>query len=315
MVISWCAFAMLMTHRYTFTRKSTKFQSSKAWLKTALATPTVGLQAIGYDSIRTRRKWCGVCRWEEQVLLISHHSPLVTQQISIKRRLWPWCATSRLELTFQLPIKSVRSFAVATTIIATSDNSIISHSGCSTWCGIRINLVSAGLLYALYLNAPMCELHQLQMLINTAARVVSGRSRIDHIIDFVKDVLHWLPITQRVHLKVCMLVYKASHGFAPTYLSDLVVKSTVITLHCDLRSSTNFSFTSSTVCRTCFCGWWSNVMEFASWRSLRCDITNTISSSTKETFVYYHVWKQLVMMVVTSAWIVIVKCCCGLVVL
>ena len=47
---------------------------------------------------------------------------------------------------------------------------------------------------ALYLNAPMCELH---MLINTAARVVSGRSRFDHITDFVKDVLHWLPITKK----------------------------------------------------------------------------------------------------------------------
>ena len=34
------------------------------------------------------------------------------------------------------------------------------------------------------------------MLINTAARVISGCSRFDHITDFVKDALHWLPITQ-----------------------------------------------------------------------------------------------------------------------
>ena len=32
---------------------------------------------------------------------------------------------------------------------------------------------------ALYLNTLMCELHRLQMLINTAARVISGRSRLD----------------------------------------------------------------------------------------------------------------------------------------
>ena len=75
------------------------------------------------------------------------------------------------------------------------------------------------------------------MLINTVARVVSGRSRFDHITGFVKDVLHWLPITQRVHFKVFTLVYKATHGLAPTYLSDLVVKSTVIPRRCNLRSS------------------------------------------------------------------------------
>ena len=100
-------------------------------------------------------------------------------------------------------------------------------------------LILSGLDYcnALYLNAPMCELHRIQMLINTAARVISGLCRFDHITDFVKDVLHWLPLTQRVHLKVCTLVCKASHGLAPTYLSDLVVKSTVIARRCDLRSS------------------------------------------------------------------------------
>ena len=81
---------------------------------------------------------------------------------------------------------------------------------------------------ALFPNASVCELHQFQMLINTSAHVVSGSFRFDHITDFVKDVLHWLPITQRVYFKVCTLVYKASRGLAPTYLSDLMVKSTGI---------------------------------------------------------------------------------------
>ena len=56
---------------------------------------------------------------------------------------------------------------------------------------------------ALYVNAPECELRQLQLLINTAAQVVSVRSWFDHITDFIRDDLNWLPITQRVHFKVC----------------------------------------------------------------------------------------------------------------
>ena len=87
------------------------------------------------------------------------------------------------------------------------------------------------------LNARMCELHRLKMLINAAARVISGRIRFDHITDSVKHVLQWLPITQGIYLKAFTLVYKASRGVAPTYLSDLIVKSMVIRLRCDFRSS------------------------------------------------------------------------------
>ena len=36
-------------------------------------------------------------------------------------------------------------------------------------------------------------------------------------------MLHWLRFTQRVTYKLCLLVYKALHGGAPRYLSDLVV--------------------------------------------------------------------------------------------
>ena len=90
---------------------------------------------------------------------------------------------------------------------------------------------------ALYINYPTCELHRLQMLINTAARVVSGRSKFDHITDFVRNELHWLPVAQRVQFKVSILVYKAIHGLAPKYLSDMIVKSTLVPRCRDLRSS------------------------------------------------------------------------------
>ena len=70
----------------------------------------------------------------------------------------------------------------------------------------------------------MFELHCLQMLINTAACVVSERSRFDHLTDFIKDVLHWLLVTRRVQFKVCTLFRKLTHELAPMYLSDLVGK-------------------------------------------------------------------------------------------
>ena len=35
-------------------------------------------------------------------------------------------------------------------------------------------------------------------------------------------ILHWLPVPQRIEFKVLVFTYKAVHGDAPKYLSDLV---------------------------------------------------------------------------------------------
>ena len=34
--------------------------------------------------------------------------------------------------------------------------------------------------------------------------------------------LHWLPVSQRISFKICLLIYKALEGLAPIYLSDLL---------------------------------------------------------------------------------------------
>ena len=88
-----------------------------------------------------------------------------------------------------------------------------------------------------YVNVQECEVRRLQLLINTAARVESGRSRFDHITDFIRDDLHWLPNTQLVHFIACSLVFKAIQGLAPNYITDFIVRSTVVPRRRDLRSS------------------------------------------------------------------------------
>uniref|UniRef100_A0AAZ3PI26 Reverse transcriptase domain-containing protein n=1 Tax=Oncorhynchus tshawytscha TaxID=74940 RepID=A0AAZ3PI26_ONCTS len=46
--------------------------------------------------------------------------------------------------------------------------------------------------------------------------------RADHITPVLAS-LHWLPVKARADFKVLLLTYKALHGLAPTYLSDLVL--------------------------------------------------------------------------------------------
>jgi hypothetical protein len=61
---------------------------------------------------------------------------------------------------------------------------------------------------------------RLQAVINSAARLITGVGRFDHITPALRDVLHWLPVEQRVQHKIALLTFKCLHGCAPQYLSE-----------------------------------------------------------------------------------------------
>ena len=56
---------------------------------------------------------------------------------------------------------------------------------------------------------------------NAAARLIYGLRHSDHISDALIS-LHWLRAQERVRFKMAVLMYKATHGTAPSYLSQLV---------------------------------------------------------------------------------------------
>ena len=68
---------------------------------------------------------------------------------------------------------------------------------------------------------PKKLLDRLQKLQNRAARLLTYTRKYDHISPVLKQ-LHWLPVEKRVSYKVILLCFKALHGFAPSYLSDLI---------------------------------------------------------------------------------------------
>ncbi len=59
------------------------------------------------------------------------------------------------------------------------------------------------------------------MVQNVAARLLTGSHKFDHISPILTS-LHWLPVKQRIEFKILVFVFKALHGLAPAYLSDLV---------------------------------------------------------------------------------------------
>ena len=63
---------------------------------------------------------------------------------------------------------------------------------------------------------------KLQMIQNSAARVIMQLRKYDHITETRRE-LHWLPIPQRIEFSVLTDVYKCVAGNAPLYLSELVL--------------------------------------------------------------------------------------------
>ncbi len=74
---------------------------------------------------------------------------------------------------------------------------------------------------ALLYGLPNCQISRLQRIQNAAARVITHTNQYDHITPALKD-LHWLPISSRTEFKCLVIVWKALHGLAPKYLSDLI---------------------------------------------------------------------------------------------
>ena len=52
--------------------------------------------------------------------------------------------------------------------------------------------------------------------------------------------LHWLPVQQRIWYKIALLTFKALHGMAPKYVSDLVDMVDEYKPSRSLRSSSKF---------------------------------------------------------------------------
>ena len=62
-------------------------------------------------------------------------------------------------------------------------------------------------------------LNKLQYIHNAAARLVTDTWKNDHITPVLRD-LHWLPIRQRIVLKLATMAYKCQHGLCSSYLAE-----------------------------------------------------------------------------------------------
>src|SRR6218665_3253272 len=75
---------------------------------------------------------------------------------------------------------------------------------------------------SLLIGLPKTRLSPLQTVLNAAARLIARLPRYSHIPSYIKDHLHWLPISTQIECKVMLIVLKAQMGVAPKYLRDTI---------------------------------------------------------------------------------------------
>ena len=131
--------------------------------------------------------------------------------------------------------QKVQSLSITTNKIARI-RKYLSNDTCS--CIIQ-GLVTSKLDYAncLLYGVNKVFLHRLQIVQNSAARVILKMRKYDHI-SRARQEHHWLPIQQRIAFSILTDVYKALHGLAPTYITDLILLAQPARL---TRSSKNFN--------------------------------------------------------------------------
>ena len=83
---------------------------------------------------------------------------------------------------------------------------------------------------------PWSLMQQLQSVLNSAARLIFGLKRFDHITPALVD-LHWLRYPQRITYKLRMIMFKCLHGLAPAYLADCCVRTSLVPGRSALRSA------------------------------------------------------------------------------
>ena len=124
----------------------------------------------------------------------------------------------------------LRQLRVVSRSLTTNAASTLIHSFVVT----RLDLCCA-----LYAGLPAVRLGCLERVLRTAARLIGHIPKFGHVTAFMRDVLHWLPIPQRIVYRLSALVWRCLLGSAPVYLQELCRSTLDVQGRRALRSSTH----------------------------------------------------------------------------
>src|SRR6218665_3050559 len=117
----------------------------------------------------------------------------------------------------------------------------LSHFHCYCYSCPRFVTSRLNYCFTLYVILPAVHLGCLDRVIRTAARLTGGIPRTGHVhvhvSAYMLDVLHWLPLQQRIMFRIGAMVWRCILSLAPAYLRDLCCPTPGTRGRSSLRSS------------------------------------------------------------------------------
>src|SRR5688572_29429107 len=91
---------------------------------------------------------------------------------------------------------------------------------------------------SILVGLPLGVLGRLDRVLRSAARLIGRIPKFGSVSAYMRDVLHWLPVAQRISYRIAALVSRFILGCAPSYLSDLYHPVSDVVARRALRSAT-----------------------------------------------------------------------------
>src|SRR6218665_3229586 len=88
---------------------------------------------------------------------------------------------------------------------------------------------------------PLSLIGRLDRVLRSAARLIGHIPKYASVSAYTRDVLHWLPVSQRILYRISALVWRSVTGCAPSYLTDLCRPVSDLASRRALRSSARVS--------------------------------------------------------------------------
>ena len=164
---------------------------------------------------------------------------------------------------------------------------------------------------SLLAGIPKSLLDRLQSVLNASAKLPFGCQKYDQVKPLMRDRLHWLPISQRIEFKLCLLTFKSLRGMAPRYLSDLCCSTSAAEIGRNLWSATNGDLRVRRMCIK-FGDRAFSVAGPRAWNKLLIDIRSCDSVESFKRKLVCHLF-CIALQIVTIAFtiiIIIIKCIC-----
>ena len=73
---------------------------------------------------------------------------------------------------------------------------------------------------SLLYGQPKCVLRDLQRVLSCSARLIYSTSKFEHVTPLLVNLL-WLPVEQGIIFKIALITFKALHGSARSYITNL----------------------------------------------------------------------------------------------